>query len=101
LPTGSIFIQSTTYHTWPFPALLFKRGTWAAIDLFFFLPNITMTFIGELEGKASKVKGANIFASIKNDKDNLEVKEDSDSEAENEDLTSPHMKKSRKKSRNL
>jgi hypothetical protein len=65
MPTGSIFIQSTTYHTWPFPALLFKRGTWAAIDLFFFLPNITMTFIGELEGKASKVKGANIFASIK------------------------------------
>ena len=62
MPTGAIVIQSTTYHTWPYPALLYKKGTWAALDLLFFLPNNTITFIGEIEGKASKVKSANIYA---------------------------------------
>lgn len=48
LPEGSFVVQSTTYHTWPYPALLYKKGTWAAVDLFFFLNDIPMTFIGEL-----------------------------------------------------
>ena len=38
LPKNSIIIQSTTSHIWPYPAYLFKKATWAVIDLFFFLP---------------------------------------------------------------
>jgi len=45
--------------------MLYKRGTWAAIDLLFFLPDIPMTIIGEREGKATKVKSVNIFAQVK------------------------------------
>ena len=46
-PSGSVVIQSTTYHAWPYPALIYKRGTWAAVDLFFLLNDIPMTFMGE------------------------------------------------------
>ena len=52
LPKGSMTIQSTTSHCWPYPALLYKRGTWPCIDLFFLLPDIPLTFIGETEGQA-------------------------------------------------
>jgi hypothetical protein len=48
LPKGSIVIQSTTSNSWPYPAFLYKRATWAVVDLFFFLPDLPMTFIGEL-----------------------------------------------------
>ncbi len=60
---------STTSHIWPYPALLYKRGLWAAVDLFFFLPDIPMTFIGEYEGHAFRTKTTNIFTKItlKND----------------------------------
>jgi hypothetical protein len=53
LPPGSIVVQSTTYHTWPYPALLYKKGTWAVIDLYFMLNDIPMTFLGELGNKTS------------------------------------------------
>jgi hypothetical protein len=52
LPSGAIVIQSTTSHSWPTPALLFKRGTWSFIDLMFFLPHIPMTFMNEIFGHA-------------------------------------------------
>lgn len=45
--------------------MLYKRGAWAACDLVFFMPDIPMTFIGEIEGKATKVKATNFFASVK------------------------------------
>jgi len=44
---------------------LYKRGSWAACDLFYFLPDIPMTFIGEKEGKATKVKITNFFETLK------------------------------------
>ena len=46
MPKNSIIIQSTTSHVWPNPAYLFKQATWAFVDLFYFLPEIPMTFIG-------------------------------------------------------
>jgi len=52
LPTGSIIIQSTTDNCWPSPAFLFKRGAWSFVDLMFFLPDIPITFMGEILGHA-------------------------------------------------
>ena len=63
-PVGSLMIQSTTSHCWPYPALLYKRGTWAAVDVFFFLPDIPMTFIGEQDGHAFRTKTTNIFTKV-------------------------------------
>ena len=64
-PAGSIVAQSTTSHSWPYPALLYKRGTWAAVDLIFFLPDLPMTFIGEQDGHAFRTKTTNIFTKVK------------------------------------
>jgi starch synthase len=61
-PRGSIIIQSLTYHSWPYPALIFKRGTWAAIDLFFTIMDIPMTFLGETEGDVFREKSTHIFS---------------------------------------
>jgi len=64
MPKGSLLIQSTTSHIWPYPVLLYKRATWPIIDLFFLLPDIPMTFIGENEGEAFRAKTTNIFTRI-------------------------------------
>jgi starch synthase len=40
---------------------MFKKATWAFIDLIFFLPEIPMTFIGEQDGKAYRTKTTSIF----------------------------------------
>lgn len=42
--------------------MLYKKGAWAAADLVFFLNDSPMTFIGEIEGRATKVKATNFFA---------------------------------------
>jgi len=55
-PKGAIAIQSTTSHIWPYPAFLYKKGAWSYIDLLFFLPDIPMTFMGELEGHGFKAR---------------------------------------------
>ncbi len=64
MPKGSILIQSTTSHIWPYPVLLYKRATWPIVDLFFLLPDIPMTFIGENDGEAFRSKTTNIFTRI-------------------------------------
>lgn len=61
LPSGSIVIQSTTSHALPYPALIFKRALWSVIDLYFFLPDIPMTFLGEEDGHAFRTKTVNNF----------------------------------------
>lgn len=38
LPEGAILIQSTSSHAWPYPAFIFRKATWAYVDLIFFLP---------------------------------------------------------------
>lgn len=68
MPKGAIVVQSTTSNSWPYPAFLYRRATWAVVDLFFFLPDLPMTFIGELEGEAYKTKSTTLFASNRRDK---------------------------------
>ena len=48
-------MQSSTSHTLPLPAYLYGKGTWAAIDTLFFMPDLPITFMGELEGQVYKV----------------------------------------------
>ena len=50
LPNGTILMQSSTSHSLPYPAYLYGKGTWAAIDILFFMPDIPITFMGELDG---------------------------------------------------
>jgi len=50
LPEGTIQLQSSSAHVWPYPALIFKRGTWAAADILFFMPDVPITFMGEIDG---------------------------------------------------
>jgi len=51
VPDGTIMLQSSTAHSWPYPAYLYGKGTWAAVDILFFLPDIPITFMGELDGE--------------------------------------------------
>jgi hypothetical protein len=39
----------------PYPAYLYGKGTWAAIDILFFMPDIPITFMGELNGEVYRV----------------------------------------------
>lgn len=48
MPQGSIMVQSSTSHQWPYPAYLFGKGAWAAVDILHFLPDIPITFMGEV-----------------------------------------------------
>ena len=55
LPEGTILMQSSTAHSLPYPAYLYGKGTWAAIDILFFMPDIPITFMKELEGEVYKI----------------------------------------------
>jgi hypothetical protein len=55
LPDGTIQLQSSTAHTLPYPAFLYGKGAWAAIDILMFMPDIPITFNGELDGDVFKV----------------------------------------------
>lgn len=55
LPDGTILMQSSTSHTLPLPAYLYGQATWAAVDTLFFMPDLPITFMGELEGEVYKV----------------------------------------------
>jgi glycogen synthase len=61
MPEGAIIIQSSTGHSLPYPALLYGRGAWAAVDVLFFMPDIPMTFIGEQAGFTYRSKIANVY----------------------------------------
>lgn len=64
MPKGSLLIQSTTSHIWPYPVHLYRKATMPIIDLFFLLPDIPMTFIGENDGESLRLKTTNIFTKI-------------------------------------
>ena len=61
LPQGSLLIQSSCGQVWPYPALLYGRGNWSAVDLLFSLPEIPMTFMDEIDGEAFRVQITNIY----------------------------------------
>ena len=55
LPNGTIQLQSSTSHILPYPAYLYGQGTWAAIDVLFFMPDQPITLMGELDGEVYRV----------------------------------------------
>lgn len=61
LPEGGVIIQSSSGQVWPYPALLYGRGNWSAIDLLFTLNYIPMTFMEEINGEAYRVQIANVY----------------------------------------
>ena len=63
LPDGALLVQSSTGQIWPYPALLYGRGNWCAVDLLFSLPDIPMTFMDEIDGEAYRVQIINVYNS--------------------------------------
>ena len=63
LPEGAILVQSSSGQVWPYPALLYGRGNWSAIDLLFTLPDVPMTFMNEIDGEAYRVQITNVYTS--------------------------------------
>lgn len=61
VPEGAVFIQSSCGLVWPYPSLLYGRGNWASVDLLFTLPDIPMTFMGEIEGESFRVQITNLY----------------------------------------
>ena len=55
VPEGTIMIQSSTTHTWPYPAFLYGRGSWAAVDVLYFFPDLPITFNGEITGEVFRL----------------------------------------------
>ena len=66
LPEGAILVQSSSGQVWPYPALLYGRGNWSAIDLLFTLPDVPMTFMNEIDGEAYRVQITNVYTSREN-----------------------------------
>ena len=66
LPEGALLIQSSSGQVWPYPALLYGRGNWSAVDLLFSLPDIPMTFMDEIDGEAYRVQITNVYESKEN-----------------------------------
>ncbi len=63
-PEGALIVQSSSSHCWPYPALLYKRGVWPAVDVMFFLCDIPMTFMAEISGGGYRRKTTNIFTKV-------------------------------------
>jgi starch synthase len=61
LPEGALLVQSSSGQIWPYPALLYGRGNWCAVDLLFSLPDIPMTFMDEIDGEAYRVQIINVY----------------------------------------
>ena len=66
LPEGSILVQSSSGQVWPYPALLYGKGNWSAVDLLFTLPDVPMTFMNEIDGEAYRVQITNVYTSREN-----------------------------------
>ena len=61
VPEGAYLIQSSSSHSWPYPALLYGRGAWSAVDVLFLMPDIPMTFMGEVQGHAYRRNIASVY----------------------------------------
>jgi starch synthase len=60
-PEGSYLVQSSSSHIWPYPALLYARGAWSAVDVLFFMPDIPMTFMNEIYGSAYRKNITSVY----------------------------------------
>jgi len=61
LPEGAVLVQSSSSHSWPYPAHLYGRGAWSAVDLLFFMPDIPMTFMDEIKGAVYRKNTTNVY----------------------------------------
>jgi starch synthase len=61
LPEGSILVQSSSSHQWPYPAYLYGKGTWAAVDILYFMPDVPITFMGEIDGEVYRIENTQVF----------------------------------------
>jgi starch synthase len=61
LPPGSILLQSSSAHCWPYPAFLYGKGSWAAVDILYFMPDIPFTFMGEVDGEVYRLEIQSVF----------------------------------------
>lgn len=73
LPEGAITIQGSSGQVWPYPALLYGRGNWTAVDLLFTLPDVPMTFMDEIEGEAYRVKITSVYSSYEMPRKSLSI----------------------------
>lgn len=44
-------MQSSSAHSWPYPAYMYGKASWAAVDILYFMPDIPITFMGEIDGE--------------------------------------------------
>lgn len=56
MPEGSILLQSSTAHQYPYPAYLYGKGSWAAVDILYFMPDVPITFMGEIDGEVYRIE---------------------------------------------
>lgn len=61
LPEGSILLQSSTAHNWPYPAYMYGKGSWAAVDILHFMPDVPITFMGEVDGEVYRLEQTAVF----------------------------------------
>jgi len=67
LPRDAILASCTCTHASPYPGALYRRRSWIAVDLLFFLPHVPVLLWGENSGRALRVDMAPV----------VEVEEDS------------------------
>ena len=60
-------LQSSSAHCWPYPAYLYGKGSWAAVDILYFLPDIPVTFMGEVDGEVYRLETMSVFQAEKTD----------------------------------
>ena len=61
LPEGTFLLQSSSSHIWPYPAYLYGKGTWAAVDILYFMYDIPITFMGEIDGEVFRIGQTQLF----------------------------------------
>ena len=61
MPEGFIQLQSSTAHSWPYPAYMYGKASWAAVDILYFMPDIPITFMGEVDGDVHRLGSSSIF----------------------------------------
>lgn len=60
LPKNAILVGCSCTHLSPFPAVLYGRRAWLAVDLMFFLPQLPMSLLGESRGRAYRMNAATV-----------------------------------------
>jgi starch synthase len=103
-PEGSYLVQSSISHIWPYPGLLYGRGAWSAVDVLFFMPDIPMTFMGEIKGDVYRKTVTSIYQAkplprsyIGRPKSQLHLAMEEQEESPQEKKELPEIKKEEKK----